>query len=603
MDIFEVATEFKFDVGQAIFSSKALQEAVDDVSSSATSAMASLNYLASGLVAHLGFGSGGLLSVLTKAVQISEAFNASSLDFSNNISSNIKVLSGTIDNFNDRLATSKMLMGNIANTAINSGLDTGALSRTTMMLATPLANAGRLGKNYGGAINMSKNLMLGSEAVGLHPQVATESLYRALTDKMPLHGALFARMANTQAFKAAHVTTQHQIMNMGQDKKIDLLSKALEQLAGDADWLNNRLHAINTQFTILKDEIEVLLKPIGDALVKPIRVILEGVTGYLKTHAKELGDAIGKLIGNIFDDPKKLFVNVMQLKHLGSDLKKSLHLIELVQTFAFIRWALGKLGIEFSGGLLKTGLGYLISGLRALGGWLWSIGAVGGLFRLMGAAISAFLAPLAAVLFFFQIISRARAIAQINDAANMAELLPKIAPLLIRLKTAFENIMMPITMAINYWAQLIAPLFETTAWLKILMPLMDTFTSVVEYMGKMVYAATATFSALSYAIIGFVSDIINLKNPFTSFSANFKTGFQDFMTQHPYNQDPSKAVVNQVTNVGKIEARFDMREQLEPDRIAFAVTTHLKKLAMNPTQGRGNSSSAAFGNPVIAGAR
>ena len=58
--------------------------------------------------------------------------------------------------------------------------------------------------------------------------------------------------------------------------------------------------------------------------------------------------------------------------------------------------------------------------------------------------------------------------------------------------------------------------------------------------------------------------------------------------------DGATIVQNTVTNVGKIEARFDMREQLEPDRVAFAVTDHLKRLAANPTQGRGQSLSSPF---------
>ena len=44
-----------------------------------------------------------------------------------------------------------------------------------------------------------------------------------------------------------------------------------------------------------------------------------------------------------------------------------------------------------------------------------------------------------------------------------------------------------------------------------------------------------------------------------------------------------------ITNHNNVTARFDMREQLEPDRIAFAVVTHLKKLTMNNTQASGYS--------------
>lgn len=601
---FEVATEFKFDVGQALISTKGLQDAVDDVSKSANGAMASLGYLASGLVAHLGFGSGGLLSVLTKAVQISEEFNNSSLQFANNISTNISVLAGTISTFNDRLQTSEMLMGNISTEAIKLGVDTTELANITKMIATPLAMRGKLGTNYQGAIGMAGNLMVGGQAAGLHPQVASESLYRALTEHMPLHGALFARMVNTPAFKNAHVATQQQLMGMNQDKKIDLLAKSLEQLAGDAEFATHRLNQIGTQFTILKDQIAVVLRPIGDAIVKPIRMMLQAVNNYLNLHGKDLGDAISKLIGNIFDDPRKLFISLYQMKNLGGDFKKALHLTELFQMFMFLKWGLGKVGIVLNGGLLRTGLKYFVEGLETIGAWLWRVGFIGKVFSLLGNAAAEVLPVFLSFLYFFQIISRARGIAMANDIEKMALLTPRLANVMVRLKTAFEQVMLPINMSIDAWAKILAPLFETSTWLAALVDTLEAFATVLEWIGKGVIYLMGGLSALSNVIVGFVYDIVNMKNPFGHTLDRLKEGYEDWMSAHPFGDKDKKAVVNQVTNVGKIEANFDMREQLEPDRVAFAVTTKLKQLAMNPTQGRGQSMNTGFGGAVaIAGSR
>jgi hypothetical protein len=82
-------------------------------------------------------------------------------------------------------------------------------------------------------------------------------------------------------------------------------------------------------------------------------------------------------------------------------------------------------------------------------------------------------------------------------------------------------------------------------------------------------------------------------------SDTFTKAKKDFLEENAIRlgKPADSSTQYKVTNNNHIEARFDMREQLEPDRIAFAVTQKLKHLAMNPTQGRGRSISAAFANP------
>ena len=593
---FEVATEFKFDVGQAIIGTRGLQSAVDDLSQSAGQAQTALNYLASGLVAHLGFGSGGLLTVLTQAVKLSEEFDMASLGYANNIMSNFSVLSGTIDTFNDRLGTSKMIMSNISDAASKVGLPSGELAALSMKLATPLAQRGKLGTNYSGAINMGQNLMLASQNAQIPVQMASESLIRALTEGGGLHGKLFERLVNTQQFKSAHITTQPQLQHLQQDKKIDLIASALQSLAGDADALNYRLNMLHTQFDILKNQVMVVLLPIGQAIRGVLVNILKGINGYLTQNGKALGESIGKLIGNVFGDPKGLLVNIMQLKELGHDFKKSLHLLELVQTFVLIRWALAKIGVEFGGGLLLAGLRQLGAGLM----WLWEIIPVGailaGTFRLIRAAMNDVMPKLGAFMFLFQIFSRARAVAKINDAETMLTLTPKFLEVFGKMKVAMENIMMPITMAIGFWGDLLAPLFQWTFWAEIALPIFGFIADQMKLLGTAMIYGLAVISGVVMAIIGVFDDLRHLKNPMSHLGENWNDGIDSFLEKNKarLGQDGMAANYN-VQNNNHIEARFDMREQLEPDRIAFAVTDKLMKLASNPRQSRGSSTKAVFG--------
>lgn len=648
---FAVATEFRFDVGQAILNTKSLQGAVDDLSNSSQQAMGTLNYLAGGLVTHLGLGSGGLLSVLTKAVQVSEDFHEQSLGFANNIMQNFAVLSGSIETFNDRLRTSGVIMNDISQVGLKFGIDPKELGALTQKLATPLAQRGKLGVNYAGGVDMAKNLILAAGNTGINPGAASESLYRALSEHMPLHGQLFARLANTPAFKQAHITTQAQVTGMNQDKKIDLIGKALESLAMDADALSFRLHSLHSQFVIMKEYVVQLLRPLGDAIKEPLIKMMEFANNYLKQNASKLGNIIGQLIGNLVQDPRGLLINLMQLKSFGSDFRKALHLVSLYGMFKFLRYILFELlGISFNGGLIRQAFVWIYEGVSYLVALVPWGKILTGVFSVLRAAIVEILPPFLFFLFILQVLSRARSIAKLNDIQNMITLTPRIGAAVLKLKGAMENLFWPVTALMDYLANLLAPLFETSTYVKILLPLFEWLAETLSEMGHAVVyigafiagllqvrndidvmagnwllCSDAMVTVINYAgqladvfgmITGFFKDIIAWRDSVdqkafswikdilsgTGAGGSFNKGYDDFLTAHAdrLGDDGKKNTANVVNN-NTINARFDMREQLEPDRIAFAVTEHLKNLAINPQQGRGFSFRGALAGAPFAG--
>ncbi len=194
--------------------------------------------------------------------------------FSNNIASNFQFLTGTIGTFNDRLNTSRNLLDMIGHTAYKAGLSGHDLGTVVQRIAAPMAAHGRLGHNYSGGINMARNIMLSGEAMGIHPQVMTETIARAMTDNMGIHGAVFQRLVNTQAFRGAGIRNQMQLQHLDGGKKIDLLNKALEQLGGNADYVRYRMNLISVQFERLKENLSAILKPIGDAIIGPMKMML-----------------------------------------------------------------------------------------------------------------------------------------------------------------------------------------------------------------------------------------------------------------------------------------------------------------------------------------
>lgn len=649
---FEVATEFRFDVGQAMLNTKALKDSVDQISNSANSAMNTLGYLAGGLVAHLGFGSGGLLSLLGKAVQISEAFNASTLNFANNISSNMQYLTGTIGTFNDRLGTSEMIMDNISDTAIKFGIDQHQLASMAQVLATPLALHGKLGHNYENAIAMGTNLSLASEAVGLNPRMSSEMLSRAITDHMSIHGALFARLVNTQAFHNARVMTQPQLMNMQTEKKIDLLTNALKQLAGDADFVAARMHTLGAQFTNLKNQMEVLLKPIGDAIKEPIIKMLSSVNVFLSQHGKEIGKNIAAFITDIFKDPVALFTNLLQLRRVGGDFRKSIRATEIYSGIMFIVNAFTFLRTKFNGKLLAVALEAIGSGfarVTALGAKLVEtfpilgvainavrgfisgffadlsvFGVLRGVFSMLASAWGAVMPIFFGFMMIFQGISRAMALAHVEDMKALTAMLPRFTAVMVRWKNVITMLLSPFQQIIEEIGQALSPLFRMSNYLGFFVDASEGMLPALEGLGYVFAQACADIHGFSAEVKAELGYLWELPSKFMEAATSghplaalkdlimqdvmtpaHDKAYGDFMDDWKKKMgDPnSSSTKYTVNNNTKIDARFDMREQLEPDRIAFAVTEKLRKLVINPQQGRGVSLRGALASGPIAGNR
>lgn len=596
---FEVATEFKFDIGQALINTNALKGAVDGLSQASNGALNSLSYLASGLVAHLGFGSGGLLTVLQQAVGFSQQLNQNTLNFSNVIGQNMNVLTGTIGTFNDRIMTSKAILDSISDTAIQFGIPTQDLAHLTEMISNPLAKAGKLGTNFSGGIQMARNLLLAAPSANLNPQAAAESLYRSLQDRMPIHGQLFSRLAGTNDFKAAHVTTQHQLMGMDTRKKIDLLNKALETLGLNSEAVQYRMNLLSTQFTIIKNEIARSLAPIGDAISAAIVKPLKQINMFLRANGPLIGEAIGKMFNKIFKNPENLIVGLGQLKNLGHDFRKALHLTELIQLFSFIGFMLTAIGIRFNGGVIRAIFMSIWQGLTFLVGLVPWTRVLVLAFNLLRVAVGSIMPMFLGFLAIFQALSRARVKAHLADMKAMTELTPRIADVTLKYKMILDRLLSPWNKLVDNLSKGFEWIFRWSFWTNILVGALEKLSTPLEKVSMLVLYGEAAFKGLHYVIFGFFDDIIHFRNPLANIGSNFRMGLKSFFDNNVDLFDPDKKTnVANVVNNNYVTANFDLKQQLEPDRIAFAVTDHLKKLTMYPQQRRGQSFSGPFSSNI-----
>lgn len=609
-EAFEVATEFKFDVGQAVFNTDALKASVDKLSGSADTALNSLSYLAGGLVAHLGLGSGGLLSLFTEAVKLSEAFHTGSMGFLNSIGSNMNVLGGHVHGFNEQLESSNMLMSKISDTASKFGLNTSSLASMTQLLATPLAQRGKLGTNYGNGIELAKNAMIVGEATGLGSQMMGESILRGLSPGGSVMGKLFERLVNTQSFRGAGIMHPAQMANMLPDKKIDLLTKAMAELGGNAGYLNERLNSLTVAFNMIKNRLSDVLTPIGDALKVPLLKIFQGISDFLAKNGKALGDSLAKLIADIFQDPKKLLINLLQLKSVGADFKGALKFTELFLTLKFLRSVLLWLGVEFNGGLIMAGLTGLVDGVK----WLAALIPWGTVFsfvmRALSIVLTEFIPVLTGAFLVLQGISKAKAMAAIDDTQALIEMAPKLAETASIWKRFFSALWSPFQEIIDQIAGMIEWIFRWSNYIKIFVGITEFLAPALEFIGDgfiglagALHGVMAVLKAEIAWLAQVPSDLMEIfsggdvKNSLRHLlggaddAGAFKHGFNEYVDQNysrikDANDSASKITI---TNNNHINATFNLKEQLEPDRVAFAVTQHLKKLVMDRTQASGQS--------------
>jgi hypothetical protein len=603
LDVFKVATEFRFDIGHAVLASETLQGSVQGISDSADEAISKFKYLGATMVASMGLGGGGIVGVLYKALQVSDKFQSSQLGFANVISANMKFLTGNIDTFNERMGVSRAILQDIAKTANKFSLDEGSLLNMTKLLAPVLIPHGAAGKNMGNAIDMGRNVLKASPTLGLNPGEIEGQLVRTIMGQASMGDTLFRRLiSETSAFSGLNKGGKQggsQAFNaMSFEKRFAMLHAGLNQFANDQDVINGNARTLSATMMKLKGIVggmNSILLPLGDTILPPIVNMLHDLADVLDTKVRPVIANLAKMLKGFIENPEALLATFMQIRHLGRDVKRGSGLMGVTMALSFMAHAARFLGIQVTALLhpfrwLASGLLFLVK----LVPWMaiFTIAA-----KALWFALSALAVPMLAAVAFFQLLSRAAAIAHINDVKNLVELMPQLTALLARLKQAVSNMLLPFTLAFEALAQFIAPLFQMTMWIGLAMPLFDAFVSIMEGIGTAVVLATASLQGLFFALFQFIDNVKAGKifGLTAGMGDAFNAGVDDFLNQNANRlKEANGAVANQVTNIGKVEIRNDFKEQQEPDRIAFTVKEQLMKAARNPRQGRGTGLQNAF---------
>ena len=155
---------------------------------------------------------------------------------------------------------------------------------------------------------------------------------------------------------------------------------------------------------------------------------------------------------------------------------------------------------------------------------------------------------------------------------------------------AFRAIISPITGGIDRLADFVAMLLDFTIMGTLVLNFFEGLASVMEFLGKIVVGLISIFSGLIGGMLEFFMSTGTLN--FDKFGSRLKKSFwesfemiwDDYFDKQKKDMPESKRVQN---FHGDININQQFKEQLEPDRIAFALVNTLQKVADNPQQSMG----------------
>jgi len=617
--VFQVLTEFKFEASGAVAESKVLKAAVDGVSDAADGALNSLKSLSLGAVGALGIGS--FLGLLKSAVEVSDNFHRSTLDFATVIATNMQYLQGATGTFNERLSVTHAIMENIAKTADKMQLSQGDLFGVVKSIVPTLAPHGAAGDNFSNATSLASSALVAGGNLGLGAGEIGRELKNVLGGTAE-GGGLFGRLGATSAFKGGGGADT--INAMAFKDRLKIVQAGLDELGNDLGMVAARSNLLSVQLDRLKnvffgDESGMgsILKPLGDALRMPLVEMLKGVNSYIRNEGGQIVGNLAQLVKSMVKKPEEMIVDLLQLRNLRGDLGKAKDTVQVIGAVtgigAVLKFLTGNarflnpaIGVtaglfmvlrdafhrandpisKFVGHVLLIGTTMgIISAILVKLGMFWGV---------LKFALVEILAPLALFTVLFQALSRAQAKAHVEDAEALFNIAPKLSELMVRLKMAFSNITAPLRDIIEGWSELFKPFFAWGTILAWMMPILQVGVSILEAFGQSIVGVMGIISGLITMLYQIIDNAVHFKNPLAGTQEAFKNGFDDYVKSHLQKMDNGENVSNRVTNIGKVEIKNEFKENQEPDRIAFTVKDQLLKAAQNPTQAKGRSLQAAW---------
>jgi len=607
--VFTVLTEFRFDIGNAVVNSRAVQDAVGGISAAADNALLSFQRLSAGLVASMGLGTGGILGVMHTAMQASDKFGQSQRALANIFLSN-NLFKGA-DSFEQAMAAAAKNMEVIRNKAQGLSLPAGDMLTTTKLIGASLVSHGLDDASLHRSTEIARGFLKSAPILGIDPSLAQGQLLDAAMGRASMGDTFMQRLMNETSEMKQFKGNAQAFNALPDAKRIQTLTAALLQFGSNTKVVEANARSLSGEFQRLKDSLLgtfSILRPIGDVINAAVVPTLHRVNNFLQKEGAIIVKHFAKIMEGMVTHAETTLATLMQARALNQDLKRAglltflyglaLGAVAIMKYFGIATSVLRLFGV----GLLSL-VTTLWTGLVAFGSWaarlaIFATGATSlgaALFTLANGFVilaSRILVPLAIVTTVLQLISRAIAIARIDDVKALANAMGEITRTIAKLKVGFMHVARPFLEIFDAIARGIAPVFKFSYYLEYLV-------SVLDFAGDVLIAAQAGLNGVFFAIFQFVENIVNLVrgqgslNIFKGIGDAFNAGIDTTIDEIMKKIESGDAVMNQTTNIAKVEINNAFKEQMEPDRIAFTLQDQLLKVAANRGQSSGRSLRAA----------
>ncbi len=579
--VFHVLTEFRFDAGHAIAQSQALQGVTQQLADSANQAQYAFESFGVSLLTKFNLPFLGALEIIKESVSASDKLENTLIDLAN--------LLGTVskDPFPERLAEANNMIKQMTKSANEFALPVEEMLGTFKSLFALQEFRGHGTRGQSQAMNISRMFLKSAPTLGVDAGQAQFQLMRALQGQASLGDTLFVSLTRDTKAMAEFASSSQKWNALAPDARVKKLTQALTEFSSDTSVLNARVNTLRGQITLLKNNLVSFastLVPIGNQIRLLFVGLLKKINRYLVTEGPAIFQNLAKALEPWLRDPKKLFAGIFQLQHAKSDLDKAGKGLMAMAGVMLANSILRFFGISILR-VVGVGLGGMI--LASLGSFFLLITNLGKVFMVLNfltKAISTVLAPLLLFYMIFQLFSRAIAYAKISFFEKLATQMPMLTEAFARFSRTLEVF----DEGFDTIAKSLAPIFEF-----ILYPAVSLFIGILSDLSKVIMLAVSGFQGLVFVIMEFLNQI---KGAVTGKGFNrqalgqaFDEGVTSMIERIEGKIKGGEATAQSVVNIGEVNQKFEFKQEMEPDRIAFTVKDQLLKIAQNPTQAKGRA--------------
>lgn len=583
--VFRILSEFKFEVGGAIASAANLEGAVGKISEAAQDVQFQIAKVGFGFASSLGLVGGGALGLLSNVISSFDSLEKKQIKLGGILFANKSFLSGLNDS-NDALRMSETLLGKVSNQAEKFGLDEAALAQFASLGIGVTAKEGISPEKN---IEFARNILKASPQLGVNAFEAQGQITRSLLGGASLGDPAFrAVVQETDVFKdfakkvggVTKVTKEFNALPTAE--RFQLLNNAFGQFTQSAALLNAQATTMSSLILRIRQTLFGLngvFKPLGQTVVPLVKdalaKVLDFMKGPLRTVIRNFSDALKNLVPNL----ETAAIRLQQLSDAAGNVQKAGFGTLLLGVFQFLG------GIGLIGKVLQFVAPVLRGVVQTAGGLAGILLKLRGAITFVASGIEAFLKPFLLLTFVFDILSRALAIARIDDAKRIPVALARISEAFKNIVSALSIVLTPLDNFLNSIASIFSPIFKTSLMFEFLASSLEFVETVI----------VSVLGALGGALSGLISIADNLlqgnfKKAFDSDEiarvVDFSSGefFKDVLGRDKFGGDRPTSQPN--VNIGKIDIINDFKEKIEPDRVAFTVKDQIMKAALNPTGNR-----------------